>query len=55
MLYSSRAMLDLLRSTLIHLEQAEDLDPNDATVVEFKASILRSIAELELMCLREAA
>jgi hypothetical protein len=48
MLYSSIEMIGLLRSTLTHLERAEDLDPNDPTVVEFKTSILRSIAELEL-------
>jgi uncharacterized protein (DUF488 family) len=46
-LYSSVEMIDLLRSTLVHLDYEEDLDPNDPTVVEFKASILRSIAELE--------
>jgi hypothetical protein len=49
MLYSSHAMVDLLRSTLEHLEiETQDLDPNDPILVEFKASILRSIAELEL-------
>jgi hypothetical protein len=49
MLYSSRAMVDLLRSTLKQLEaETQDIDPNDPTLVEFKASIVRSIAELEL-------
>lgn len=49
MLYSSRAMVDLLRSTLGELEkETQDLDPNDPILLEFKASILRSIAELEL-------
>ena len=44
MLYSSIVMIKLLHSTLLHYEAAEDLDPNDPTVVEFKASIRRSIA-----------
>jgi DNA invertase Pin-like site-specific DNA recombinase len=49
MLYSTHAMLDLLRSTLDHLEEeTQDIDPNDPTLIEFKASILGSIAELEL-------
>jgi hypothetical protein len=49
MLYSAQAMVDLLRSTLEQLEeQTQDLDPNDPVLVEFKESILRSIAELEL-------
>lgn len=49
MLYSSRAMLALLRSTLDQLEKdTRDLDPNDPTLMEFKTSILGSIAELEL-------
>jgi hypothetical protein len=49
MLYSSHAMVDLLRSTLIQLEEeTQDLDPNDPILVEFKTSILHSIAELEL-------
>lgn len=54
MLYSSTEMIELLRSTLTQLERAEDLDQNDPTVVEFKASILRSIAELEPTILRAA-
>lgn len=49
MLYSSQAMVDLLRSTLEQLEiETQDLDPNDPALLQFKASILRSIAELEL-------
>jgi hypothetical protein len=49
MLYSSRAMVDLLRSTLTQLAiETQDLDPNDPTLLEFKSSIQHSIAELEL-------
>lgn len=41
-------LLDLLRSTLEHLENAEGLEHDDPALLEIKASILRSIAELEL-------
>jgi hypothetical protein len=55
MLYSSRAMIELLHSTLMVLEEeTQDLDPNDPILVEFKTSILHSIAELELTQLHAA-
>jgi hypothetical protein len=54
MLYTTTEMIDLLHSTLIDLEQADDLDRDDPAVVEFKASILRSIAELEAGNLKAA-
>jgi hypothetical protein len=42
-------MVNLLHSTLEQLEkETQDLDPNDPILVEFKTSILCSIAELEL-------
>lgn len=41
-------LIDLLRSTLEHLENAEGLEANDPALLEIKSSILRSIAELEL-------
>jgi hypothetical protein len=46
--HTSPTLIELLRSTLTRLEETEGLDPNDPRVVEFKNSILRSIAELEL-------
>ena len=55
MLYSSTAMLDLLSSTLEQLdEETQDLDPNDPVLLEFKTSILGSIAELEELELTES-
>lgn len=41
------SLIDLLRSTLQHLEQLEGLSPSDPALGEVKKSILRSIAELE--------
>ncbi len=41
-------LVELLRSTLRHLEEAEHLCPDDPALQEVKSSILRSIAELEL-------
>ncbi len=44
-----RELLELLRSTLQHLEETEDLRPDDPALLEIKSSILRAIAELEIM------
>jgi hypothetical protein len=44
----SRTLLDILRSTAEKIELNSDLPPDDPAVVEFKLSILRSIAELEV-------
>lgn len=45
---SAPTLIELLRSTLRRLEESQGVDPNDPTMIEFKNSILRSIAELEL-------
>ena len=42
------SLVDLLRSTLLQLEQSPGVDPQDPSFLQFKATILRSIAELEL-------
>jgi hypothetical protein len=41
-------LIELLRSTLKRLEETSGLEPDDPKMVEFKNSILRAIAELEL-------
>ena len=45
---SSPTLIQLLRSTLRRLEENSGLDSNDPKLVEFKNSILRAIAELEI-------
>ena len=43
-----RSLVDLLRSTLQHLEETEELEHDDPALLEIKGSILRAIAELEI-------
>jgi hypothetical protein len=43
----SRSLLEILRSTVVQVEKNSDLAPDDPAVVEFKRTIMRSIAELE--------
>jgi hypothetical protein len=43
----SRSLLQILRSTVEQVEKNSDLAPDDPAVVEFKRTIMRSIAELE--------
>jgi hypothetical protein len=47
MLYSSRTIAEILRSTLERLDEDPELDRNDPRLIEIRDSILRSIAELE--------
>lgn len=54
-LTSRGSLIDLLRSTLRHLEQSEDLDPDDPALIEIKNHILRAIAELDVLHFRSAA
>lgn len=42
-------LVDVLRSTLQHLEETEELKPDDPALQEIKATILRAIAELEIV------
>jgi hypothetical protein len=44
----SPALIQLLHSTLLRLEESSGLEPNDPKLVEFKNSILLAIAELEI-------
>ncbi|HWG17256.1 MAG TPA: hypothetical protein VN678_05305 [Acidobacteriaceae bacterium] len=40
-------MIEILKGTLDDVEHEPELDPKDPKVIEWKASIRRSIAELE--------
>jgi hypothetical protein len=44
----SPKLIELLRSTLKRLEVELGMEPNDPKLLEFKDSILRSIAEMEV-------
>jgi len=44
----SPILIELLRSTLQRLEEELGLEPNDPKLLEFKNTILRSIAEMEV-------
>jgi hypothetical protein len=47
MLYSSRTIAEILRSTLQRLDEDPELDRNDPKLIEIRDSILQSISELE--------
>ena len=44
----SPAFLEVLRSTLEQMELQPGFDPGDPKFIEFKTTILRAIAEMEL-------
>ena len=44
----SPAFLEVLRSTLERMEQMPGHDPRDPKYLEFKAAILRAVAEMEV-------
>jgi hypothetical protein len=46
--FSSPKLLDLLRSRLEKLESEPDFDSDDPAVAEFRRSLIRSIAELDV-------
>jgi len=41
-------LVHILRETLKHLEQTDDLSPNDPTLIELKRHIVRVLAELKI-------
>jgi hypothetical protein len=43
----SRSIVEILRSTLLHLEQDADFPQDDPAVVQLKRHILQSLAEFE--------
>jgi hypothetical protein len=45
---SSVNVARVLQSTLLHLEQSEELKANDPILVDLKGSIIRTLAELEV-------
>jgi len=48
MLPPTPSLVDLVRSTLATLENVENFSPHDAAAKELKASLLRTLAELEV-------
>lgn len=44
----TRSVADILRSTLLRLEQTPEFRQDDPAVIELKRHIVRSIAELEI-------
>lgn len=45
-------LVDVLRSTLRHLEETEELRPDDPALLEIKNTIVRAIADLEISRMR---
>jgi|HubBroStandDraft_4_1064222.scaffolds.fasta_scaffold09351_5 hypothetical protein len=45
----STYLIELLEETLKRLESVEALSPNDQALLELKRSIVRTIAELEIL------
>jgi hypothetical protein len=44
----SPRLVDVVRSTIVQVEQTADLPPDDPAIVELKSSIVRSVTELEI-------
>ena len=49
----SPGLIEILRSTLVRVEQKLGLSPHDSAVVELRHSIVRMITELEIAKARE--
>jgi hypothetical protein len=52
---ASPSLIEVLRSTLNRLEQSEEISSNDPAMAELRGSILRTIAELEVVRIRRPA
>ena len=52
---ASPSLIEVLRSTLNRLEQSEEISSNDPAMAELRGSILRTIAELEVVRIRKPA
>jgi hypothetical protein len=50
----SPRLVDVVRSTIIQVEQTADLSPDDPAIVELKSSIVRSVTELEIAKLQKS-
>lgn len=44
----SPRLVEVVRSTIVQVEQTADLRPDDPAIVELKSSIVRSVSELEI-------
>ena len=42
-------LIEMLQATLRHLEQTQELSPDDPALLELKQSLVRIIAELEII------
>jgi hypothetical protein len=49
------SLIEVLQSTLAHVERNTELPPDDLTMIDLKRSILRVIAELEVSKLGKSA
>jgi hypothetical protein len=49
----SPTLVEVLRSTIVRVEQSADLHPDDPAIVELKSSIVRSVTELEIAKLQK--
>jgi hypothetical protein len=47
-------LVEVLRSTIVQVEQSADLRPDDPAIVELKNSIVRTVAELEIAKLQKS-
>lgn len=45
---ASDRLFEVLRLTIIQVEQGTDLRPDDPAIAELKSSIMRTVAELEM-------
>jgi hypothetical protein len=50
----SHSLVEVLRSTIVQVEQNADLRPDDPAIVELKSSIVRTVAELEIAKLQKS-
>jgi hypothetical protein len=50
----SHNLVEVLRSTIVQVEQTADLRPDDPAIVELKNSIVRTVAELEIAKLQKS-
>ena len=50
----SPTLVEVLRSTIVQVEQSADLRPDDPAIAELKSSIVRSVTELEIAKLQNS-
>jgi hypothetical protein len=50
----SDRLFEVLRSTIVQVEETADLRADDPAIVELKSSIVRTVAELEIVKLQKS-